>query len=469
MSQTDAATPTEAFLPKASGRQVDPASGEGDALLAAVESALVTLGGLTEHGGFFDAAAARSVDQTISGVRRRLDRGDLNVVVVGERQSGKSTLLDAIVGDRLLGGARGQIGVPTFIRRRESASYVATFRSGATEDFTKLVPDSAPGFVETTERLERALADAKQRCSSGRSELRRAIEARESAEQAVEQARGHLAEASRVAGTATSELASIEGDASRIEAAAAAFEPQVPEVLRRAPPRWAVWLWFFRFLFTLFKRAVWDRYQALVGERDAVRARLLEGRGSAQDRSQARATAEGRVELLVSGAASAQVAAGEVERALRAAEKERDELIVKLDALRSEREHHESERRRRFFADLKALCGERGKERGLVELVIDYPARLLPDDVTIIDLPGGSGDGAAQWDGIRDRADGCIFVSELDRAVTESAKQFLRQVREVMPHLLLVLTKVDNAFAAALTRGGSDPWVGDLVFLIRSM
>jgi hypothetical protein len=147
-----------------------------------------------------------------------------------------------------------------------------------------------------------------------------------------------------------------------------------------------------------------------------------------------------------------------VERSLREAEKERDGLRTKIDDLRSEREHRESERRRRFFSDVKALCGERGKERGLVELAIDNTARLLPDDVTIIDLPGASTDDASRWTSIRERADGCIFVSELDRAVSESAKKFLRQIREVMPHLLLVLTKVDNAFAGALTRGGDDPW-----------
>lgn len=424
----------------------------------AVESALATLSKLPAHGGLFDEPAARSVEQTIHGVRKRLGREDLNVVVVGERQSGKTTLLDAIIGDRLLGGARGEIGVPTFIRRREAASYVAIFRSGATEDFAKIVPDSTPKFVESAERLEEALADAKQRCTRARSALRKAIEARESAEHAVDEARGKVEEASRVAGAATSDLAVLESDVSRLETALAEVEPRIPEVLRQPVPRWALWIWFFRLLFISFKRRMWDRYQALVAERETVRARLLDGRSAARTRSEAQASAEGSVEPLVSGAASASTQAGDVERALRAAEKERDELVVKLDDLRSEREHYESERRRRFFTDLKALCGDRGKERGLVELVIDYPARLLPQDVTIVDIPGGSSDGAAQWDAIRERADGCIFVSELDRGVTESAKQFLRRVREVVPHLLLVLTKVDNAFAAALTRGGSDPW-----------
>lgn len=451
-------TPTEAFLPKQGANEVGSTGGEGDALLSVATAALLTLGKLTEHSQLLGSAAAKSLEETVRGAQQRLARAELNVVVVGERQSGKSTLLDAVVGDRLLGGARGQIAVPTFIRRRETASYVATFRDGTTEDFAKLVPDSTPEFVEKAERLERALADIKKRCAEGRTALRRAIEARESAELASGEAQRDLEEAGRMAGTATKELAVVETDAGRVDDAIAEVEPEIPRIVRREPPRWAVWLWLIRLFFVVFKRGVWVRYRALVRERELMQSRLLEGRTDARMRSEARQSAEARAAPLASGVTSAQTEAGDVERALRAAEKERDALRAELEDLRSKQEHYESERRRRFLADLKSLCGEQGRARGLAELAVDYPARLLPEDIAIIDMPGGSSGGATQWNTIRERADGCIFVSELDRAVSESAKQFLRQVREVMPHLLLVLTKVDNAFAAAVTRGGSDPW-----------
>jgi hypothetical protein len=103
------------------------------------------------------------------------------------------------------------------------------------------------------------------------------------------------------------------------------------------------------------------------------------------------------------------------------------------------------------------LCGQRGKKLGLVELSIDYPARLLPSDVTIIDVPGTLAEGAPQWNAIREEVDGCILVSELDRAVSESAKRLLRWLRDVVPHLLLVLTKVDQAFAKAVRSGRRRP------------
>jgi hypothetical protein len=84
--------------------------------------------------------------------------------------------------------------------------------------------------------------------------------------------------------------------------------------------------------------------------------------------------------------------------------------------------------------------------------------RLLPNDITIIDMPGMLSNDASEWSAIREDVDGCILVSELDRAVSESAKRLLRRVRDVVPHLLLVLTKVDEAFAEAVGRGTQDPW-----------
>jgi hypothetical protein len=62
------------------------------------------------------------------------------------------------------------------------------------------------------------------------------------------------------------------------------------------------------------------------------------------------------------------------------------------------------------------------------------------------------------WAVIREEADGCMLISELERGVSIQAKQFLQQVREVVPRVLLVLTKLDQAFAKAVERGGADPW-----------
>src|SRR5262245_52293766 len=84
----------------------DSRAGEGGAaLLAEVRAVQSTLRGLFEHEGLFDDTALGEVRKTVESVEARLAREELQVVVAGERHSGKSTLLDAIVGDRLLGGA----------------------------------------------------------------------------------------------------------------------------------------------------------------------------------------------------------------------------------------------------------------------------------------------------------------------------------------------------------------------------
>jgi hypothetical protein len=42
--------------------------------------------------------------------------------------------------------------------------------------------------------------------------------------------------------------------------------------------------------------------------------------------------------------------------------------------------------------------------------------------------------------------------------VTGSTKGFLQRVRDVVPHVLLVLTKIDESFVAAKRQGNTDPW-----------
>src|SRR5258706_7349033 len=106
-----------AHVESASSRKpTDGAAGEAQSLVAAVRSVQTTLGGLLAHESLLAPSALNAVRLTLEEVEERLGRQELQVVVVGERNSGKSTLLDAIVGDRLLSGARGQSKTVTFLR-----------------------------------------------------------------------------------------------------------------------------------------------------------------------------------------------------------------------------------------------------------------------------------------------------------------------------------------------------------------
>lgn len=452
MSQPGVSTPiAESLSPR------DPPNdrtGEAGALMTAVLAVQSTLRELVERASLFDAGVLADVKMTLTDVERRLARQELQVVVVGERHSGKSTLLDAVVGDRLLGGARGQMSVVTFLRRRELPSYRARFASGSLDDFSSRVPDKTTELALAVGSSKEALAEVERRCSSTRSGLRRAIEALEQAELEVQQARSGVAGARLLEGVAGSELRGAQDESSRLQRAISELELRIPAWARSAPPRWALWLRLVQALFVLFRRESWLRYRALIRERDALGTRMLTGRGLAEEAEQARKLAEAGLEPLGSYVEQARVQRREIEGALRSAEAERTRLQSELEELSSRREHHESERWRRFFSELRALAGR----RDLVELSIDYPAKLLPEDVTIVDIPGMVSATDADWSLIHEQADGCILVSELDRAVSETAKQFLRQLREVVPHVLLVLTKMDLAYRAAVRRGEQQPW-----------
>ncbi|HEY3496510.1 MAG TPA: hypothetical protein VGK73_17545, partial [Polyangiaceae bacterium] len=448
------ASPRSAESRRSRAPAAPPSDDEGAALLAAVEAVPATLRALFEHQESLGPAALSEVERTLENVEQRLARRELRVVVAGERRSGKSTLLDAIVGDRLLGGARGGLAVVTFLRRRDVPSYRARFESGKEDDFSSRVPDRAGELDLVAAKLDARLAILQRDCHRARLELGQAEESRGQAELRVDRALGDVEQARELAEDAESELAAAEEDAARVERTLGALEAGIPAQVRARPPRFALFLWLWFALFVLVRRERWLRYRTSLSERESARARLLLEREKATAAAETRALAEARFQPLDRGAERARSHSSELERGLRDADAERERLRSEREELRSEREHLVSERWRRFFADLTALA----KKPGLVELAIDYPAKLLPEDVTLIDLPGLSNETSPEWALIREQADGCILVSELDRAVSEAAKLFLRRLREVVPHVLLVLTKMDQAHERALQRSEGDPW-----------
>ena len=437
-------------------REPPPADGgdEGTLLLSAVEAVPGTLRELFEHDALLDTEALAEVERTLAGVEERLARKELRVVVVGERRAGKTTLLDAIVGDRLLGGARTGLAVVTSLRRRDVPSYRARFASGKDDDFERRVPDLTSELDRAAEKLEAELADLQRHGQRVRLELGSARETRGRAQFEVERALDGVRQAREVAAGVSSSVALVEEDAARIERAIGAAELGIPASVRTAPPRWAFWLWIWAALFVLLHQARVLAYRALLRERETTRARLALELAAAAEASEAKALAEALLQPLDTGAEQARLHSSELEATLRHTDAERERLGGERDALRSEREHSVSDRWRRFFADLTALA----KQPDLVELSIDYPAKLLPEDVTVIDMPGMLRDDSPEWELIREQADCCILVSELDRAVSQATKVFLRRLRDVVPHVILVLTKLDQAYARLTAGGETDPW-----------
>src|SRR6266542_1055298 len=76
---------------------------EADDLLEEVHASMETLAGLVTHGEDLGQTIIGGVRAALNEVEGRLSRPELRVVVLGEKQSGKSTFLDALLGDRMLG------------------------------------------------------------------------------------------------------------------------------------------------------------------------------------------------------------------------------------------------------------------------------------------------------------------------------------------------------------------------------
>jgi len=116
----------------------------------------------------------------------------------------------------------------------------------------------------------------------------------------------------------------------------------------------------------------------------------------------------------------------------------------------------------RFQAEVHALTDMEKRGPEVVELSIEYPAVHLPDGITIIDTPGVNTDNESNrdlaWKVIRREADGCLLISDLQQVVSRSTRDFLQDVRGVIPHILLVMSKVDRALANAEDIGDTEPW-----------
>ena len=126
--------------------------------------------------------------------------------------------------------------------------------------------------------------------------------------------------------------------------------------------------------------------------------------------------------------------------------REKDELVTAHEQAMAAR-HAEFVSHVRSFTDMQKRGGE------VDELTITYPSTLLPEDVIIIDTPGVNTTTEANrkkaWEAINNYSDACIVVSDTQQAMSASTRDFVSQVSQVVPHLMLVLTKIDRALENA--------------------
>jgi hypothetical protein len=432
---------------------------EGDALLVEVASALETLRRLLAHAWLRDAPEKSSLAGKIGEVDARLSRRDVTVLVAGLRGAGKTTFIDALFGDARLGRARGRGRATTFLRRGPDWDFVAVSGSRH-ERFSELVPDAGAELLAAIPAAQAKLAEAEAARAAARSAAGAADQVRSGAEAEGRSAFSALEGAREDAMGASQELAALEREAERTDRALALAERDVPPKVRSAAPWWAFWIWLLRLFFLWFRRAEWSRYLAGLRANELARARLHELRERATGTALAARQVESRLAAMGEDAAAARSAARDAQSALTRADHDSEHARSELEALQAELAARKEERARRFFTELAARC--EGPAARATSIEIEGPALYLPDDILLLDAPalteGSTEERARAWLVAADRADGCILLAELDRAVSEKAKRFLQDVRELVPHVLLVLTKMDKAYVAAVGRGGREPW-----------
>jgi hypothetical protein len=434
----------------------------GDGLLAEAKGSLETLRALLEHSSLLGKEASAALRATADQVEERLARTELHVLVVGEQGAGKSTFLDAIVGNRDLSPAWSGSKRVTLLRRSTTLGYVARFRTGQIETFAGLCPDRSEQIAQTLSELEARSDELANEHAAGEQRLEQVQNALSQSEAKREVLRFELQTARSASAEAAVQFAAIEADRQRADARLREVERSLPAPLRRTPPWWAFWLWILRaFAFFIFV-ADWRRY--------AAERRQLERVGATQALVQARASelaraAQGvveRLDPLDAQAAALHEGVVSERRALAALDAERNAAGAELAKKRVELERARRQRRARFASELWSLSDPAARGRDLIDLSIAYPSRLQADDIAIIDAPGlTSADRNEQTlalAAIRDQADGCILVTELEQALLGSTLALLSSLREVVPHVLLVFSKVDHAYLLARQSGARDPW-----------
>ncbi len=136
---------------------------EADALLDEVRGAMGTLTELLLHGAELGAAVTLAIRTALEEVSAKVDRRELRVAVVGEGRSGKSTFLDALLGERLLGLSTTPPSSVITLRCTLDIGYRARLSDGFIDDFAVRFPEASAKHMAEMESCKARLADAKRR------------------------------------------------------------------------------------------------------------------------------------------------------------------------------------------------------------------------------------------------------------------------------------------------------------------
>jgi len=420
---------------------------EGEALLREVRASLETLGALAAHRRHLGEGVVAKIESTLSDAEKRLARDRLMVVVGGEPNAGKTTFINALLGDRLLPPRRVESRI-LLLRHGPGENYRAELMDGTVEEFATLFPDRTGSIAERLRAAEAGLPVAKEERERAFRDLRTATEAADAARSALANTFKSFEEARGEAERLGRELARAEEDQARLGRRASTSAERLPAVVVTRPPWWAFWTWLVRFVLMLWHFRALAGHRSHIKELASARAQVARLRHAVSEAAGNCLRAEGRLASVASPADASNAAFSEARARLSELDKRIDELSREATKTRAELDEARRDRHRRFCEAIDALCTHELRGKEVRELEIRCPARFLPEDVTLIDAPRvAAGDPVAHalaLEVVRDRADGCIFVADIEQGLGESAHDHVRLLRDIVPHMVLVLTKMDE-------------------------
>lgn len=433
---------------------------ERDALVDELRATMEALAALISHGEHLGTAVVSGIQSTLASVEERMGRKRLVLAVVGEPGAGKTTFINALIGTQLFvhfESAGGSIR----ICRGPHYDYAVRFRDGINQTFAENFPDQSDELVEQRDAAEHALVEAAERRERLKTELREGTEAVAQARAGLSGAFTMFESAREEAARVHAELATAEREQTRLEEEVSERERALPVVIVRKPPFWAFWLWLFRTALTILHRDAWRAWRALRAEQERARANALSLRAQMDAAAAECASAEAQLSPSASPAELAHTALSEKHEEWAHLEARISALTQESQRARAELERVRNERPRRFFEDIAELCDVTSRGKDVLELEVTCPARLLQDDISLLCVPGIlSEDKAIQehsWKAIADTADGCILVAEVDRGIDGATRELLHELRNRVPYISLVLTKMDQSFTQAVRRRSGEP------------
>eukprot|EP00913_Durusdinium_trenchii_P022830 g21434.t1 len=426
----------------------------GRELMEEVQKALRTLSELDRHREKMGDEAVQLAMDVVGDAKRRIGRNELYVSVVGEKKAGKSTFLNAILGGRLLSAAvRECTGTVTMIRSSDDIAFRATLENGRVESMANV-------FLDRREQLRRTLAKSQAQIRHYEEAAVRLPEQRAALTEKLTEAtqtagalRHQLEEATGQYEQHCRELGIRETELQEFEARLKIDEKSVPYSFRRL----AVWYNPVRSIMQkmYIKKAEpgWTAHLENHKQLKSSKRDLTKFRKTVQDSLKRQRSIEQQLNNAEHQRANLDRDLARTEKRIAALPLRTKTCSARLERISVCQEQHESQRQEAFAEAIRQLTDlkKRGDEVRLLEIWV--PTTCIPEGLVIIDTPGVNTDHKQNreraWGTIRRDADGCIVLSDIGQVVSQSTQEFVREVRGYLPHIILVLTKVDKAIESA--------------------